>query len=135
MKQKLTLDFTQGVEQLEVAIMPSHLAKKLLMHYAEGLKLVPTEVIVGDFIDSVRKASKEGLSVAVNVAKEWVEERELINNVALGNWDAYTTTPTKTDVIVNELKDSFAGDEPEGVKIIGKINLHDKPNNTSSFGI
>lgn len=134
MKQTLVLDFTQRAE-IEIAVMPASLAKKLLAKYAESLTLVPTEVIIGLFLDSVREASKDGLAAAVNVVKEWVEERELIDNVAKGNWDAYTTLKTKVDVVVNEFKDSFAGDVPEGVKIIGKINLDDKPNKEASAGI
>ena len=134
MNQKITFDFTQGVE-VEVAVMPANLAQKLLAKYAESLTLVPTEVIIGEFLDSIRRASKDGLAVAVEVARAWADERALITNIAQGNWDAYVVKP------MEEEKTSINGpwnENSNGVKVIGKIKLdeiYDSPHDEATAGV
>lgn len=119
MNQVIKFDFTQGVEQVEVAVMPAHLAQKLLANYAESLSLASIDTIVGNFIDNLRDAKKDGLAHTINVAREWVDERTLIHNISTNNWDVYAVKPAE--------EEKTSVDEPlnEGVKVIGKINLDD----------
>ena len=89
MKQNIIFDFTQGVEEMEVAVMPAHLAYKLLKKYAESLSKASVDEIVGEFLDDLRAAKKDGLSVVIDVAREWVDERTLIHNISTNNWNVY----------------------------------------------
>ena len=89
MKQNIIFDFTQGVEQVEVAVMPAHLAVKLLKMYANSLVKASVDEIVGEFIDNLRAVKKDGLPVVIDVAREWVDERTLIHNISTNNWNIY----------------------------------------------
>lgn len=77
-----------------MALMPAELAKKLLKNYADNLRSASAERIIGNHITTLReKASSDDLEGAINASISWVQERDLINNVTLGNWDVYEVKP------------------------------------------
>lgn len=73
-----------------VAVMPAELAKKLLQMYAERLRYASETEIIRDHIKTLEKfATANDLEGAMSASLSWLTERELINNIAQGNWDAY----------------------------------------------
>jgi hypothetical protein len=103
MQKNITLDFTanKAVENLTagqpLAIMPAELAKKLLMLYATELRKSTAYNIVSAHISNLRRimdASNDVLSEAIVCSINWIQERDLIDNVVAENWDAYTVVRT-----------------------------------------
>ena len=94
--KNITLDFSQHsslsnmVVDQPVAVMPEVLAKKLLQMYAEKLRYASIAEIIRGHIKTLEQfATASDLEGAMNASLTWLTERELINNVAAGNWDAY----------------------------------------------
>jgi hypothetical protein len=86
------LDFT-GIKQASfepVAVMPTALAKKLLKMYADKLVNASTFEIVSAFKAEIHPGD-DSVEDVMNKCTLFVQERQLIENCAKGNWNAYTT--------------------------------------------
>ena len=108
MKQnKVVLDFTQiNSPEQEVAVMPANLAKKLLVEYATKLVSVSSSEIIDNHINnlkSIRHTGMQGdrLTNVIKCSTEFVQERQLINNIVAENWNAYEV-PTQDAATVLE---------------------------------
>lgn len=101
----VTLDFTiiQQDTQQPVAVMPAELAKKLLKMYAKGLVNASPRDIILPIIDELQGIinDREDKSVerAVQACMQFVAERQLINDCAHENWNAYSTAPQEPEII------------------------------------
>lgn len=104
----VTLDFTiiQQDTQQPVAVMPAELAKKLLKMYARGLVNASPRDIILPIIDELQgiingKEPKDNTKVqeAVQACMQFVAERQLIDDCAHENWNAYSTAPQEPVVI------------------------------------
>lgn len=91
------LDFT-GIRENEfepVAVMPTALAKKLLTMYADKLvNASPTDIVtcIIDELDTIARSDRNNkVGAAVDACTLFVQERQLIENCAKRNWNAYTT--------------------------------------------
>lgn len=105
--KNVTLDFSQhsSLENMivdqPVAVMPVELAKNLLKMYAEKLRYATGTEIINKHIASLKEfAINNDLQGALGASLSWITERELINNVSQGNWDAYAVREQEP---VNEL--------------------------------
>lgn len=94
----ITLDFssnksvTNVTTQQELAVMSASLAKKLLKMYAEQLGgYASSTTIINKHIEELRAC--ENVDKAITVSIDFISERELINNAAGGQWDAYKVEP------------------------------------------
>lgn len=77
-----------------VALMPAALAQKLLTTYAERLVKASPQDIIAEHIDSLLPVQKEGnLAVALDISLNWLQERDLIQNIAAKKFDLYTVKP------------------------------------------
>ena len=87
----VTLDFTSVDTKSTggVALMPSWLAKQLLINLA--LKPGSSKEIIGQHIDELRECFnvEGGVEKAVELSIQFVQTRQLISNVKAENWSAY----------------------------------------------
>lgn len=96
--ENITLDFTQAstvaklTENQPLAVMPAELAKKLLINYADQLRAYTTEEIINRHISRLQEAKT--LDDAIQISLSWINERDLVKNVAHRNWDVYTVPET-----------------------------------------
>lgn len=99
----IVLDFTvnKAIESLTagqpLAVMPAELAKRLLRSYANTLQSRSVNSIIHDHINDLSNC--ENMSQAVEVSLEFIQERELIQNVQYGNWDAYEVKSIGDEVL------------------------------------
>jgi hypothetical protein len=93
-KPNIVLDFTinKSVESLtvnqELAIMPANLAKAALKSLAKDLSKTSQHEIVETHVAALRSCGS--MNEVVNTSLEFIQERELIQNLAAENWDAYS---------------------------------------------
>ena len=96
-EQNIVLDFTNSktiekqLGEQPLAIMPAHIAEKLLTLAAEQMIKASSKEIIEDHIVSLENIvrSGKGLNEAVRESIEWIQERELIHNIASGAFDSY----------------------------------------------
>ena len=84
----VTLDFNTAIQSNEVAIMPAFLAKKLLTVMAENLSLSTSRNINSVLIDEIRE-NIDNVDKTVEIARNFVLERELVSHVLKQDWDFY----------------------------------------------
>jgi hypothetical protein len=70
-----------------VAILPAELAKKLLAEYASKLVKSSLENIIEDHVQNIRNSEDHAELMRKSI--EFIQERELIQNCAAENWNAY----------------------------------------------
>ena len=104
----VVLDFTANkslanvTANQPVALMPASLAKRLLEMYAARLVKADTSEIIAAFKGSIDVYGT--VTEAVQVALEFVQERELIDNIQAGYWDTYAVgTDAKIEMTVSAL--------------------------------
>ena len=106
-QNKVVLDFTQiNSPEQEVAIMPANLAKKLMQNYATKLQRAPvseiieslTEDLVDITVNMDKLSSEKQLAKAVQCALEFVQTRQLIENVVAENWNAYAPIESPIEI-------------------------------------
>jgi hypothetical protein len=98
MKQnKTVLDFTTiDSPAQDVAIMPANLAKKLLQDYATKLKRATSAEVIRPLISELEgsinttHSFKTEVDNAIAICINFVQERQLVENVLAENWGAYT---------------------------------------------
>lgn len=100
--QNVVLDFTSNksingmLTGQPVAIMPAELAKKLLADYAIKLNKTTLSSIIEEHVSKLRE-SKDHHDMMVK-SIEFIQERELIQNCATKNWEAYTVEIPVSDI-------------------------------------
>jgi len=105
-KNKVVLDFTQiNSPEQDVAMMPANLAKKLLRDYSKQLVAASPYDIVEGLINDLKDCyslsnPKEVVTGAIQRASEFVQERQLINNIVAENWNAYEVVELTTEPLV-----------------------------------
>lgn len=87
MKNNVTLDFTQSTQAQDVAIMPAFLAKRLLEEYASNLNFVNWRNIQSNL--QILIENSQSYSDMIIRTSEFIQERELVDNINKKNWDAY----------------------------------------------
>lgn len=92
-------DFTTTVAiDQEVAIMPANLAKILLTGYANNLARVPKSRIMRDHIDNLSQhLVGDNLPDFIAESLAFVNERQLIDNILVGKWHAYTVANAEAE--------------------------------------
>lgn len=70
-----------------LAIMPAYLAKKLLQLYEKSLVNASSDDIISQHIHELRKCTTVDQSVELSLV--YIQERQLIADVAAGNWSIY----------------------------------------------
>lgn len=86
----VVLDFTDcTLPSQECAIMPTWLAKKLMMQLT--LQETSAQNIIGKFLDDVRATmyAENAVEASVACALQYVQMRQLVSNISKENWDAY----------------------------------------------
>lgn len=110
--QNIVLDFTQNKSieeftgQQDLAIMPANLAKKALKALADRLSNASLSTIVGQHVDNLNSCNN--MTEVIKTSIEFVQERDLIQNLVAENWNAYS------------IKEQS---QYNGPKVIGKIDL------------
>jgi hypothetical protein len=90
----IVLDFTSvDTTGEEIALMPAWLAKSLLENLA--FQSSSSRAIIGSHIDELREcmSAEGGLQKAIESSIRFVQMRQLITNVQMQNWAAYTLPP------------------------------------------
>ena len=100
--QTVVLDFTSNksingmLAGQPVAIMPAELAKKLLADYATKLSKTTLSSIIEEHVSELRESKNHQDMMVKSI--EFIQERELIQNCATKNWEAYTVEIPVSDV-------------------------------------
>ena len=114
-KLNIVLDFTtnKSIEEMTagqpVAVMPAELAKRALMALAQNMVKATWQGIVQEHID--RLDDCKSLKDATKLSIEFVQERQLIENLLNERWDVY-----------NVDNDQASNNGP---KVLGKIKLNE----------
>jgi len=103
-KNKVVLDFTQiNSPEQDVAMMPANLAKKLLKDYAEKLTRASGRDILNHHmaeLEGILHSDGDVLAKGIQCSIEFVQERQLINNIVAENWNAYEVVELTTEPLV-----------------------------------
>ena len=104
MKNNIVLDFTanramEGVTADQpLAIMPAELAKKLLKEYAKRLVNASAYDIIDAFKSDIHPGD-DSIPDVMNKAAGFIQERQLIENCAKENWDAFACNQESIQVM------------------------------------
>jgi hypothetical protein len=99
--QKITFDFNTAIQSEEIAIMPASMAKKLLAMMADNMSVSSAKEINARFIDDLRE-NIYNLDKTVELAKQFIQTRELVSHVLKGDWDYYKVEPIVEPEIESE---------------------------------
>lgn len=94
---KVVYDFTQTNSQQDIAVMPSSIAQRALKALAEQCSKTSVMDIMGEHVNELIQLAKnpETYEAFVGRSKVFVQERELMDNIQAGNWDAYKVEQPK----------------------------------------
>ena len=113
----VVLDFTtnKSIDGLlagqPVAILPAELAKKLLVDYANKLAKTSLHNIIEEHVDSLRSSKDHQDMMEKSIS--FIQERELIQNCAAKNWDAYAVDNNNnfTPKVIGKIDLNYSADE------------------------
>lgn len=95
----MVLDFTQTNNPIEIAVMPASIAKRALKALAEQCSFTSSNFIMQEhqevLIEHRRNENYEGF---IQASADFVQERSLMDNIKLENWDAYTVETVEEKV-------------------------------------
>lgn len=91
MNNNLKFDFTTSINGVvnnqPIAILPAELAQRVLKVYAESLMTTLSRSIIDKHISNLKEA--DNVTEALEISLEFIQERELVQNVLQAKWDAY----------------------------------------------